>query len=59
MVNRKLVNFDDDAYHVADDDGGTDSDYDVCDRCGNIRATHKDGIGPCERDDRCQAFVEA
>lgn len=59
MVNRKLLNFDEIPAHIEDDDGGTDADYDVCERCGNVRALHKDGTGPCERDDRCQAFVDA
>jgi len=60
MINRRLVNFDEEPSHIDDDDGGTDSDFDVCDRCGCIRAAHEAGTGgQCERCESCRAFVDA
>lgn len=48
--------FDDDCYHIDDDDGGTEGDGDVCDRCYCARTKHEDGIGACDCG-RCRKFV--
>ena len=52
---------DDDAVHIDDDDGGTDSDADICDRCDCPRDMHdEDGKGACLvcGDRRCKKFKE-
>ncbi len=42
-----------DAIRIDDDDGGTDSEYDPCDKCGCLRSEHYDGgecaCGSCRR----------
>jgi len=53
---RRQANFDDDdAVRIDDDDGGTDSDGDICERCECIRARHEDGVGECACG-RCRKF---
>lgn len=59
MVNRKLVDFDEEARHIDDDDGGTDSDFDVCDACGCVRAVHDGGDGQCSYCERCNTFRDS
>jgi hypothetical protein len=49
---------DDDAVHIDDDDGGTDSDADICDRCEDPRSAHEDGKGACTQCNRCRKFKE-
>jgi hypothetical protein len=52
------VDFEDDedeAYHIDDDDGGADSDADICERCECCRDLHEDGIGACGCG-RCKKF---
>jgi hypothetical protein len=47
-----------DAYHIDDDDGGTDSDGDICERCECTRETHEASKGACTVCDRCRKFKE-
>jgi len=49
----------DDAVHIDDDDGGTDSDGDICERCECTREMHEDGKGACMMCDRCRKFKES
>ena len=54
------VDFDeDDAVHIDDDDGGTDSDADICARCEDTREMHTDGAGECMACNRCRKFKES
>lgn len=46
----------DDSEHIQDEDGGTDSDWDVCERCGLIRAEHNTLQGDGSKDDQDHAF---
>jgi hypothetical protein len=46
-----------DVMRIADDDGGTASDYDLCDRCECCRSEHEDGAGRCSCGG-CRKFKE-
>jgi len=50
--------YDDEVVRIADDDGGTDSDGDICDRCDCPRSAHEDGKGECSACGRCRKFKE-
>ena len=49
---------DEEAYHIDDDDGGTDSDADPCAKCDCLRESHEGGTGRCTRCGRCLKFEE-
>ena len=53
---RKVSLLDDDVQHIDDDDGGTETDVDVCERCGHIRSDHTDDA-ECTRC-KCWFFKE-
>lgn len=48
----------DDVVHIDDDDGGTDSDADICDRCNCSRGDHEEGTSACTRCGKCRKFKE-
>ena len=48
---------DEEAYHIDDDDGGTEGALDPCDRCGCARSDHEDDEGECACG-RCRKFKE-
>lgn len=45
---------------IEDDDGGTESDSDICVRsgCEHERGQHEEGIGACTKCKKCKAFKE-
>ena len=45
------------AYRIDDDDGGTESDFDPCDRCDCPRVAH-DASG-CQSCGKCKKFKES
>lgn len=55
------MTWDDDEYtHIDDNDGGVESDGDICERCECTRDQHEDG-GPCMScgPKRCRKFKES
>lgn len=45
------------AYHIDDDDGGVESDFDPCDKCYCPRGDHdRDGCRACGK---CRKFKES
>lgn len=51
--------YEEEAYHIDDDDGGIESDSDICDRCECTRGDHEGGTGPCDACGRCRKFKES
>jgi hypothetical protein len=51
------IDDDDEAMRIEDDDGGVESDGDICERCDCPRDHHEEGKGPCSCG-RCRKFVE-
>ncbi len=49
----------DEAYHIDDDDGGTDADGDICEGCDCARVDHEEGNGRCNRCGSCNKFKES
>lgn len=53
------MTWDDDEYtHIDDDDGGTESDGDICERCECERYEHSEGVNECSCG-RCPRFKES
>jgi len=52
---------DEDYEVIEDDDGGTESDSDICDRagCEHERGQHEEGIGACTKCKKCKAFKDS
>lgn len=58
MPPRKPKYQDEEAFHIDDDDGGTEGALDPCDKCGCSRADHEDDDGACVHCRTCHEFKE-
>jgi hypothetical protein len=53
-----MILCDEEEYHIDDDDGGIESDGDICEKCECPRDAHEDGKGPCYCG-HCRRFKES
>ena len=56
--SRIRLELDDEAAHIADEDGDVSSDGDICETCGCARPLHEDGSKECSCGE-CRRFRRA